>query len=293
MRKIICFIIILLIIACCILLFFYDIQFNTEKCDILLYSRDRNNRSYGINWKKDFRVWRFVNGAKGLLAEQIYSFNKNSQSEAMAADLPFKKGEKLVYDLYSVGIRAGKSVLVFNGEEVLDGQKVYYISFSTESPFFKDYEEIYAEKETFLPIKIKRHIKKLGGFSETIEEEYDQSDFTVDITKKSTFSSNKITIKKDSPIYNAILLTYYCRANPHVDISNMRIVLPTLDFYINMSGEETIETPFGKYSVDVFSSKPLKFTFYLSKDKNRVPIKIESHTALNYSMILNPKESSN
>jgi hypothetical protein len=225
---------------------------------------------------------------------QLYSLNKNSQAETMIADLPFKKGEKLVYDLYSAGIRVGKSVLIFNGEKELDGQKVYHISFSTELPFFKDYEEIYADKETFLPIKIKRRIKKIGGFSETIEEEYDQSDFTVDITRKSTFSSNKITIKKDSPVYNAILLTYYYRANPYIaDINNFRAVLPTLDFYINMSGEETVETLSGKYIVDVFSSKPPKFTFYLSKDKNRVPIKIKSHTALNYSMILNSKESSN
>jgi len=294
MRRIISLIIIFLIIVYCILLFFYDIQFSTEKCDILLYSRNRDNRSYGINLRRGFKVWRFINGTNGLLAEQIYSLNKNLQAETVLTGLPFEKGEKLVYDFYSAGIKAGKSVLIFNGEEELDGQKVYHISFSTELPFFKDYEEIYADKETFLPIKIKRRIKKLGGFSETIEEEYDQSNFTVDITKKSTFSSNKVTLKKDSPIYNAILLTYYCRANPNIaDMGNFRIVLPTLDFYINMSGEETIETPSGKYSVDVFLSKPPKFSFYLSKDKNRVPVKIKSHTALNYSMVLSSKENSN
>ena len=45
------------------------------------------------------------------------------------------------------------------------------------------------------------------------------------------------------------------------------------------------------YSVDVFSSEPPKFTFYLSKDEDRVPVKIKSHTALSYSMVLNSKES--
>ena len=294
MRKIINLILILLIIVCCVLLFFYDIQFNTEKCDILLHSRNENNSSYGINCTKGFKIWRFENGANGLLVEQIYSLNKNSKAKMTASDLPFKKGEKLTYDVYSAGIKTGKSVLIFNGEEEFDGQQVYHISFSTELPFFKDYEEIYAQKETFLPIKIKRHIKKLLGMSENIEEEYNQSDFTVDIIKKGKLSSKKTTIKKDSPIYNAILLTYYCRTNPDiVDKGKLKVVLPTLDFYITMTGEETIETPDGKYNVDVFSSDPSKFTFYLSKDKDRVPVKIRSHTALNYSMVLSSKENSN
>lgn len=293
MRKTIGLIIIFLIIVCYILLFFYDIQFATEKCDILLRSRNSSNSSYGINCKKGFRIWRFTNGTNGMVAKQIYSLDKNSQHEANVADLPFKKGEKLIYDVYSAGIMIGKSVLVFYGEEEYKGQKVFRISFSTELPFFKDYEDIYAEEEAFLPIRIERRIRKIGGFSETIVEEYDQSDFTVNITKKSTFSSDEVTIKKDAPIYNAILLTYYYRANPNIaDIGNFKITLPTIDFDITMSGEEIIETPSGKYDVDVFSSKPSKFTFYLSKDKDRVPVKIKSHTALNYSMVLSSKESS-
>ena len=291
MRKIVNFILILLIIACAVTLFFYDIQFNTEKCDILFNSRSKNNSSYGINCENGLKILRFVNGANGLSSEQVYSLSKKSQSE-IEADLPFKKGEKLVYNVYSAGLKTGKSVLTFHGEEELNGEQVYHISFSTETPFFKDYEEIYAQKGTFLPIKINRRIKKIAGLSETIEENYNQSDFSVDITKKGRSSSKTTTIKKDSPIYNAILLTYYCRANPYnEDMAKLKIVLPTLDFYINMSGEETIKTPAGTYSVDVFSSEPPKFTFYLSKDEDRVPVKIKSHTALNYSMVLNSKES--
>ena len=291
MRRIISLILIFLIIVCCVLLFFYDIQFAAEKCDILLRSRNSNNCSYGVNYKNGFKLWRFVNGSNGLSTEPVYFLNKNSQT---VADLPFKKGEKLVYNVYSAGIKTGRSVLEFHGEEELDGEQVYHISFSTETPFFKDYEEIYADTKTFLPIKIKRLIKKIAGFSENIEENYNQSDFTVDITKKGKLSSNTTTIKKDSPIYNSILLTYYCRANPYnVDMEKLKIVLPTFDFYINMSGEETIETPSGKYDVDVFSSNPSKFTFYLSKDKDRAPVKIQSHTALNYSMVLNSKENTN
>ncbi len=289
MRKTLNFILILLIMACAVTLFFYDIQFSTEKCDILFHSRNNNKSSYGFNCEKGFKIMRFVNGLNGVSAEQIYSSSKDPQGE-----LPFKKGEKLVFDLYSAGLKTGKSVLVFHGEEELDGAQVYHISFSTESPLFKDYEEIYAEKETFLPIKINRRIKKIVGFSENIEEKYNQSDFSVDITKKGRLSSKTTTIKKESPIYNSILLTYYCRANPYnAEMSKLKIVLPTFDFYINMSGQETIETPSGTYDVDVFSSQPPKFTFYLSKDKDRVPVKIKSHTALNYSMVLNSKENSN
>ena len=293
MFRTIIFLLIVLVIVFGILVSFYKIEFNTEKCDILLRNRNGASSSYGINCKNGFKIWRFTNGANGLSAKQIYSLDNKTQPEEEIAPLPFKEGEELVYDVYSAGIMVGKSFLVFHGEEEYEGRRVFHITFSTELPFFKDYEEIYAEENTFLPLKVERRIEKFGGFYETIVEKYNQVDFIIDITKKSNFSSDAIAIRKYSPVYNAILLTYYCRANPEIaGKANFKITLPTADFDINMSGEETVNAPSGTYSTDVFSSTPPKFTFYLSKDKDRLPVKIVGHAALNYSMVLSSTGSS-
>lgn len=293
MVRILASLIIILVIVFSVLVSFYKIDFNAEKCDILLRSRNAAYSSYGINCKSGLKLWRFSNGANGLTVKQIYSLDKNPDAEEQKTGLPFEKGEQLVYDVYSAGIMVGKSFLVFHGEEEYEGQKVFRISLSTQLPFFKDEEQIYAQEESFLPLKVERRINKLGGFYETIVENYNQADFTVEITKKSNFSSDSISIKKYSPIYNAILLTYYCRANPGIaDKSNFKITLPTSEFNIKISGEETLKTPSGTYDTDVFSSTPSKFTFYLSRDKDKLPVKIVSHTALNYSMVLSSKGAS-
>ncbi len=293
MVKIISSIAIVFIVILSLILSFYEVRFDSVECDILLHSRSATASSYGINFRNGLKVWRFTNGKNGMSAKEIYSFDNGFKPEPESRAFPFKEGEKLIYNVYSAGIMVGKSSLIFHGEEELRGEKVLRVTFSTNLPLFSDYENIYADNETFLPVKIERKIKRIGGFSETITERYNQSDFTVNIDKKSSFSSDNNTIKKNSPIYNAILLTYYCRAHPDIaDKGNIKITLPTQDFYIRLSGQENIKVPAGEYPVDVFSSTPSKFTFYLSKDKDKLPVKIDSSTVLNYSMELHSIESS-
>lgn len=201
--------------------------------------------------------------------------------------LPFEDGEKLIYDVYSKGIKIGKSVLTFHGEEQLNNEKAHHISFLTNIPFFEDSEEIYAQKDTFLPLKVERTLKKVGGITTKIIEEYDQENFEVSIKKQGLLRTKKEVIKRDSPIYNAILMTYYCRLKPEAAKNEpFKIVLPTSEYEVQVSGDAIIKTSKEEYAVTVYSSTPSKFTFYLSTNSNRVPVKIESHTALDYTMIL-------
>jgi hypothetical protein len=206
--------------------------------------------------------------------------------------LPFEEGETLIYDVYSAGIKTGQSFLTFHGEKPFNGESAYYITFITELPFFKDYEYIYAQRNSFLPLKIIRKIEKMGGLStEEIEEEYDQAAFNITIWKKGMFSTDKAIIQKKGHIYNAILLTYLCRPFPETAYEDsFKAVLPTQEFDIKLSGQENIKSSSGEYFVDVFKSQPPKFTFYLSKDKRRLPVKITSHTALDYTMLLSAVE---
>lgn len=201
--------------------------------------------------------------------------------------LPFKQGERFTYEVRYNGVTVGRSILEFHGETELGDKKVYYISFSTAIPSLKDAEEIYAYEDSFLPLEVRRTIRKTIGFSDRIVEKYDQANFKVDIKQKSTLRSRSFSIEKDSPIQNAILLTYYYRAKKNFDGGErLKVNLPTVSFEIMFSGEETIDTPLGEYRAYAFTSEPPRFKLWLSADEKRIPLKIQNPGTLGYSLVI-------
>ncbi len=202
--------------------------------------------------------------------------------------LPFHKGEELIYDIYYKKVKIGESVLIFHGERKIDGKDVYYITFSTKLPGFEDTEDIYADKETFLPFKVLRCIRRMGAFCTRITEEYDQEAFKVKIKKRGRLPfSKRITIEKDALIQNAILLPYYYRTKPLMaENQEFKITFPTADFDMIFKGKETIRTGLGKHLAYVFTSIPEKFTFWLSADKKRIPLKIKGYNVGGYALVI-------
>ena len=201
--------------------------------------------------------------------------------------LPFTKGERLTYEVRYKNFMIGKSILTFHGQTELGGKKVYHITFFTRIPSFKDTEQLYADKDTFLPLEVHRTIKKTVGFSDRIYEKYDQESFRVDIKQKSMLRSKNFSIEKDSAIHNAILLTYYYRTMEDPDSRDrFKITLPTVEFEVIFEGKEVIETPLGEYLAYVFTSIPPRFKLWLSTDKERIPLKIESPATLGYSLVI-------
>ena len=201
--------------------------------------------------------------------------------------MPFSRGEKLTYEVIYNGVKVGRSILTFNGEKDLYGKKVWHVTFFTKIPSLRDNEEIYADKDTFLPIEVRRKIKKKIGFSDSIIEKYDQKNFTINISSKSKLRSKNFSIQKDSPVHNAILLTYYCRLKDDLKQGgNLKIALPTMDLDVMFSGTETVETDMGEFQADVFTSVPPKFRLWLSADAKRIPLKIKNPGTLGYSLII-------
>ena len=200
---------------------------------------------------------------------------------------PFKDGERLTYEVRYNGVKVGRSILTFNGEKDMEGKPAYHITFFTKIPSLKDTEEIYADKDTFLPIEVHRKVNKKIGFSDRIIEKYDQENFKVDISSKSKLRSKSFSIQKDAPIHNAILLSYYYRAKESFDENErIKVSLPTMDFEVMFKGMETIETPLGEYESYAFMSDPPKFKLWLSTDKKRIPLKIKNPGTLGYSLVL-------
>ena len=201
--------------------------------------------------------------------------------------LPFQEGEKLTYEVRYNGLKVGRSILTFNGEKDLDGKSTYHITFFTNIPSLKDTEEIYADKDTFLPIEVRRKIKKKIGFSNSVVEKYDQKKFKVDISSKSKLRSKKFSIQRHAPIHNAILLSYYYRVKESFDENErIKVTLPTMDFEVMFKGLEAIKIPLGEYEAYAFTSDPPKFKLWLSADKKRIPLKIKNPGTLGYSLIL-------
>lgn len=193
------------------------------------------------------------------------------------SELPFSKGEAFSYGVKYKGINAGRSTLIFHGEEQLGNRDVYHITFSTRVGIVTDKEELFADRETFLPVEVHRLFKKFGTFTENIIERYNQKDFRVDIEKKTRFRLRNISIKKDSPIHNAILLTYLYRAkDAFVKGERHKITLPSAEFEVTFDGIETVKTPLGDFSAYRFSSSPYNFQFWLGIDEKKLPLKIEN-----------------
>ncbi len=201
-------------------------------------------------------------------------------------DLPFLPGEKIIYSVYYGKVKLGRAELVFQGEKEIGKIKVYLITFDTRTSYFKDFEQIFADKNSFLPVKVIRKIKKPANFDTNIEEVYDQNNYKIKIVKKGAFLSKKMSINKDSSIDNAILISYYYRTlADYFGVKDVSVNLPTKKFNLNFKGKEIVDTGAGKFSAFVFEGDPYPFRLWLRDAPDRVPLKIEMPGMMNYSLI--------
>ncbi len=212
---------------------------------------------------------------EGLLAKISQSLG-GSFDVKQKQSLPFEAGEEFVYTVYYKGISIGESSLTFCGEREINDTKAYYITFNTYTLYLNDEEELYAQKETFLPLRVERTIKKTVGFTEKIKESYNQPENRVTIYKKGFLSSSEQTIDKDSDIHNAILLSYYIRSLKELEkMQRFPVNLPTRKFTMDYKGKETIKVRGKEHQALLFEGDPYRLKIWLKDDKIRTPLKIE------------------
>lgn len=193
-----------------------------------------------------------------------------------------QKGEKIVYDMRPFG----KAVYTDLGQKQLNGKAVNMATFRTEVVGFDDTETIYTEPKSFLPVRVERDISMWGN-KEYIIEEYIAGDHTLKITKfKEKKETEVFTFKEDGPIYNAVILPFYLRTVPDLDIGwKMTIRLPA-KFEVELVAVEQIKVPAGKFIAYRFTSTPNKFEIWIAKDNPRLPLKIKDAGVLGYTMVL-------
>lgn len=187
-------------------------------------------------------------------------------------------GGKITYSLKLNGIPIGSAIFLQREKDI--------ITFETRVTQFHDLEKIYSDPKNSLPVKVERDIKTLTG-REKITEIYDQRNFILTITKVKGKKTEKMVIRKKSPIHNAILLPFYVRLIPNLKPGwILQAQLPTQSFEIKLTAIEQISVPAGKFKCYRFSSVPKRFEIWITADERRIPVKIRGSDGIGYTMLM-------
>ncbi len=224
----------------------------------------------------------------GFLLLAKPGINKIFQSgKVTRKDTAFDRiGEIITYDVRLGKLRMGRAVFRNVGKSEVNGRSVNLITFETKVTGFHDLETIYSDPVNFLPLKIERRINN-WSMQEKITEDYDQQNFILTITKIKGKNKEQFEIKKNSAIHNAILLPFYVRRIPKLDIGwTLMVQLPTQKFMIRLVSVEPVVVPSGQFNCYHFESSPKKFEIWISADNRRIPVKIKGLGALGYTMVM-------
>ncbi|MFH1239297.1 MAG: DUF3108 domain-containing protein [bacterium] len=195
-------------------------------------------------------------------------------------------GEKIIYGVRLGKLSVGEARFSNIADEQVNGRILSVMLVETQLTRFRDTEKIYSDPRTLLPVRVERDI--LNWFvREKITEEYDQDNFTVTIIKEKGGKTEKTVIKKDSPIHNAILLPYYVRGLPDLEIGKIIVAnLPTRKLEIKLVSLEDIAVPAGTFKAYHFQSTPRQIDIWITNDERRIPVKIQGTGLLGYSMAM-------
>ncbi|MFA5119315.1 MAG: DUF3108 domain-containing protein [Candidatus Omnitrophota bacterium] len=202
--------------------------------------------------------------------------------------LPQYTGERIVYNVKLGKISLGRATFENVALIHKEGRLVNLITFETKVTGLTDVEKIYCDPEGFFPLWVEREIYKFPS-DEKILETYDQENFVLTIRKQKGRSRVETSIKKDSPIQNAVLLPYYVRSIPDIKVGwSLPVNLPTQQFVIRLVSIEDVTVPAGTMRAYHFESDPKKFEIWISADNRRIPLKIKGLSGIGY--VLSMKE---
>jgi len=205
-----------------------------------------------------------------------------------AQDDPLRKyvGEKIKYQVKLGLFPVGEAEFNHVSVTELSGTQVHLMTFRTSLARFKDNETIYCLPVNLLPVRVERTID-FWPKKEKIVEEYDQSGFSLKITKQEGDRNTEQVIKRETVIHNAILLPYYVRTVRDLKEGwRMDVQLPTQRFVVLCVSLEDVKVPAGNFRAYHFTSDPPKFEIWISADEKRIPLKVKGTSAAGYTLLL-------
>lgn len=220
-----------------------------------------------------------------LIVALIFTLSIKAKEEIKIIQ-PNYLGEKIIYDVKLGKLHLGKARFNNMGNVQLNGNLLNVMTVETKLTRFTDTEKIYSDPKTLLPVRVERDILN-WLIRERITEDYDQDNFTVTIIKNKGAIQEKLVIKKDSHIHNAMLLPYYVRRIPRLDVGRIIIAnLPTCRLEIKLVSIEEVKVPAGTFKAFHFKSTPKQIEIWISADERRIPLKIQGTGIFGYSMVM-------
>jgi hypothetical protein len=236
----------------------------------------------------------------GFILAFIFAFNHKSEINKFLPvktinflkpqtrqSVPFKKDERISFDVFLLGIKSGQTDIIFRGETKLGEKDVYLIESNSDALNYKGRELIYVNREDFLPLRVERDLVFMGS-KENIIEDYNAEDNSV-IIKKTVGQDIKTTkIEKEDDIQNSISLIYLCRTLNNFDRDILIDVnLPTREFKLRVKKDQKVAVPMGSFDSFLFEDEGSNFRIWSGKDKNRLPLRFDFNSGLKrYSMRL-------
>ena len=212
----------------------------------------------------------------------------------------FEDGEWFKFRIHYGIFNASYATLEVD-EARLGDKPVYHIkgrgkSTGLLSLFFKvdDDYQTYIDKKTGKPYKFIRKINE-GGYTKDLEIDFDHDDNKAHVLNKENNRRQSFSVPNN--VHDMLSAFYYIRnqidtdgLNPGKELRlNMFIDDENVDFKLVFLGREVIKTKFGKIATlkfrpyvlagRVFKEKE-SLTFWISDDKNKIPVKIEADLAV-------------
>jgi hypothetical protein len=195
-------------------------------------------------------------------------------------------GEKIIYEIRFKGLRLGKAEFNYLAKAEIASRPVILMTLETILPRFRDKENIYADPQTLLPLRVERDIFNWLS-REEIREEYDQDSYSVTIIKKKGRKEERMFFKKSGPLQNAILLPHYLRRLPGLAPGMVFTVnLPRRELKIELTSREEVVVPAGTFQAFHFESLPKQIEIWLTVDERRIPLKIQGTGVFGYVMLM-------
>jgi hypothetical protein len=215
------------------------------------------------------------------------------QDSCSIQNTAFKAGEKVSLTVYYAvaGVYVNAGIATFtNTLETLNNKPVYHIvgEGRTNSSYdwiykVRDRYETYVDTTTMQPLKFIRNVNEAGY------KKYQNITFN---KTANTAVTNDGVFKVPSCVQDVVSAVFYAR---NVDFENLQpndkiafsmfLDNEVFEMYIRFLGRETIKTKYGKFRAIKFKPLLIKgtifeggenMTVWVTDDKNRVPVRIES-----------------
>lgn len=212
--------------------------------------------------------------------EATPSVSQRPKQETHQSLFPFKEGEKVIYDIKSMGVRAGEAVLTFHGVQKLHGKNFYLITFKASAVNFFDEEKIYADIETFYPLIVLRDLN-IWGKKEKIKEEYDAQKGIIKITKNHGRKTTEQVIKKSGMIDNIYCFIYRYRKDGKFDPGDSLVIhLPTTDVTIDLVKLTKLKTANEIFDAYFMETVPPKYKVWFGTGEEKIPLRINGSVGI-------------